>query len=322
MSSAEPRAVGETPLATVVVPCRDHVKELRRCLASLARQVTGFPYETVVVDSASDPAVASLASGLPGVRLVRSQSALRAGPARNLGVSASRAAYVAFLDADCQAEENWLATAVDELGRGAGMVGGPVLDTWPWHPVAVADNLLQFSDFRPRRDDGPAVYFPACNMAVRREAFTAAGGFPEFDVSAGEDTALCNRFLHRWPDGLRFARRMRVRHDGRRSLGKLLTHQWAFGYARGVLGLHLTRTQRRWGARAVTLPVVVLKRLVYVAGRTLRFDPAAAPRLVILLPLVLAGLTGWALGFRRGCGASSARPELRAAAAGVDGVGV
>jgi GT2 family glycosyltransferase len=157
-------------------------------------------------------------------------------------------------------------------------------------------------------------------MAVRREAFAAVGGFPEVDVTAGEDTALCDRFLQRWPAGLRFVRRMRVRHDGRRTLGELARHQWAFGYVRGVLGLHLSENYRRWGARAVTLPAVVLKRLAYIAGRTIRFDPAATPRAIVLLPVILVGLMAWALGFRRGCGAPFARAELQRTAAGVDRV--
>ena len=313
--------MSNTPLATVVVPCKGHAKELSLCLASLTRQVTSFPYETVVVDSASDPAVASVASSFPDVRVVRSPGNLRAGPARNLGVRWSRADYVAFIDADSQAGEAWLATAVDELRRGAAMVGGPVLDALPWHPIAVTDNLLQFADFRPGREDGRARYFPACNMAVRREAFAAVGGFPEFDLGANEDTSLCNRFLRRWPDGLRFVRAMRVSHHGRTGLGEFFKHQSGFGYARGSLGLHLTERQRRWGARAAMLPAVVLKRLSYLAGRTLRFDPAGVPRMVLLLPLILPGLTAWALGFRRGCRASAAPPELEGVPARADGVG-
>jgi glycosyltransferase involved in cell wall biosynthesis len=321
MPSGEPHPMSDTPLATVIVPCKGHAKELSRCLASLIRQVTSFAYETVVVDSASDPAVTSVASGFPGVRVVRSQGDLRAGPARNVGVRLSRADYVAFIDADCQAGETWVATAVDELRRGAVMVGGPVLDALPWHPIAVADNLLQFADFRPGREDGPARYFPSCNMAVRREAFVAVGGFPESDLGVGEDLSLCNRFLRRWPEGLCFVLAMRVSHDGRTGLGEFFKHQSTFGYARGSLGLHLTERQRRWGARAAMLPAVVLKRLSYVAGRTLRFDPANAPRMVVLLPLIVSGLIAWALGFRRGCRASAAPTELEGAAAHVDRVG-
>jgi len=313
--------MSDAPLATVVVPCKGHAKDLSACLASLTRQVTSFPYETVVVDSALDPAVASVASSFVDVRVVRSQDNLRAGPARNLGVHSSGADYVAFIDADCQAGETWLATAVDELRRGAAMVGGPVLDSLRWHPIAVTDNLLQFADFRPGRADGPSRYFPACNMAVRREAFAAVGGFPEFDLGANEDTALCNRFLRRWPDGLRFVRAMRVSHQGRTDLGEFFKHQWTFGYARGSLGMHLTVRQRRWGARAAMMPAVVLKRLSYLAGRTLRFDPAGVPRMVLLLPLIVPGLTAWALGFRRGCGVSAAAPELEGVPTRANGAG-
>mgnify|MGYP003485429181 CR=1 FL=1 len=43
--SAEPHSRSETPLVTVVVPCKAHAKELSLCLASLTRQVTSFPYD-------------------------------------------------------------------------------------------------------------------------------------------------------------------------------------------------------------------------------------------------------------------------------------
>jgi hypothetical protein len=45
------------------------------------------------------------------------------------------------------------------------------------------------------------------------------------------------------------------------------------------------------------------------------------PRMVILLPLIMAGLTAWAFGFRRGCRATAAPKELEGGGAHVDGVG-
>jgi GT2 family glycosyltransferase len=321
MPSAERTTAAHAPLVTVVVPCKGHARELGRCLESLSRQVVTFRYDTVVVDSAADAAVASVVARFPYVRLVRSSANLRAGEARNRGVTESPAEYVAFIDADCRAEPTWLATAVDGLKRGASMVGGPVLDALPWQPVAVADNLLQFADFRSGRGDGPARYFPACNMAVKRAAFVAVGGFPDVRVSAGEDTALCERFLGRWPDGLRFVRDMRVRHTGRTAFGEFLRHQASFGHARAVLGLHMTETHRRWGARAVMLPAVIGRRLTYIAGRSVRWDPAGVPRSVLLLPLILAGLCAWSVGFRRGCRDAAPLASHPRAAAGAGRVG-
>jgi hypothetical protein len=181
------------------------------------------------------------------------------------------------------------------------MVGGPVLHALPWHPIAVTDNMLQFADFQSRRPDGPARYFPACNMALPRASFLAVGGFPTVDLPAGEDTSLCELVARRWPDRLHFRRRMRVRHIGRTGLGRFLRHQASFGYARAVLGLHLKPEHRLWGARTLALPAVVLKRAVYVAGRNLRWDPLGAPRTAMLLPLMIVGLCAWAAGFRGGC---------------------
>ena len=104
-------------------------------------------------------------------------------------------------------------------------------------------------------------------------------------------------------------------------MGDFLRHQASFGYARAVLGLHMTETHRRWGTRAVMLPAVIGKRLSYIAGRSARWDPAGVPRSALLLPLVLVGLCAWAEGFRRGCRDAVPLATHARAAAGAGGVG-
>lgn len=288
------------PLVSVIVPCKGHARELVDCLRSLAAQHSTFTYETIVVDSATDRQVAEAVDGRVGVRLIRSAANLRPGAARNRAAAAARGTYLAFLDADCRAAPDWLAYAVDRLEAGAHLVGGPVLDALPRNPIAVTDNLLQFADFAPGRSDGAAHYFPSCNMAIRRSDFTELGGFLEA-VSAGEDTALCNTALARWPRGLAFVHDMRVLHTGRTEFGAFLRHQANHGYHRGLLRHHLTTSQWRWGARWIALPAAVLKRLGYIVKRNFQWRRIGLLRLALLLPLILIGLTAWANGFRRGC---------------------
>lgn len=295
------------PLVSVIVPCLAHAEELGRCLASLERQDLAHPYEVIVVDSAADPEVARVAGEHPDARLLRSDARLGPGAARNLGVRHARGELLAFVDADCVAEPGWLRAAHAALERGARAVGGPVLDAFPLHPIAVTDNLLQFADFPAARPDGAADYFPGANLALRRDDFLAVGAFHETGLGSGEDGLLSAALLARWPGGLRFEPSMRVRHEGRRGLVEFLRHQRRFGYVRGVHALRVDERRIQLATIAPLLPALVATRLSYITRSVLRWRPLGLPRLALLLPLVLAGLTAWALGFRDGCRARLGR---------------
>ena len=290
----------EIPVISVVVPCRGQARELERCLRGLAAQNGGCLYETIVVDSACDPAVAAVAAAFSAVRLVRSPAALCAADARNLGAQHAQGRYLAFIDADAVPEPDWLATGVAALKEGAVMVGGSILDALPFHPIAVPDNLLQFIEFSPGRPDGPATHFSGCHLAVERAAFQQAGGFPA-GMAVGEDIAFTHAVSERWPDRVRFVRRMRVRHLGRTSLRAYWEHQKTFGYHRGLLGQHLRPIHQQLGAWPFMGVAVAAKRLVYVVVRAAHWYPSALLRLVVLWPSLLYGLAAFARGFRCGC---------------------
>ena len=290
----------QTPVISVVVPCRNHAHELESCLQALTTQVIEWPYEITLVDSASDPAVGAVAAAVPTVHLVRSPSALCAADARNLGAQHAQGQYLAFIDADAIPDPDWLATAVAALGDGAVMVGGPIVDVLPFHPIAVPDNLLQFIDFSPGRPDGPATHFASCHFAIRRSAFQELGGFPA-GMLLGEDIAFTRAVSARWPDRVRFLRQMRVRHLGRTTLRAYWQHQEAFGYYRGLLGQHLRPIHQRLGAWPFMGAAVAGKRFTYIVWRAAQWYPSALLRLVVLWPGLLYGLVAFARGFRSGC---------------------
>jgi len=298
-----PASEGASPALSVVIPCYRQAGPLERCLRALERQRVDVPFEVIVVDSGGDAVVAAVAGSVAGVRLVREgaqRPRLRAGEARNLGARHARASVLAFTDADCIPDPEWLGAALAALTPGVRLVGGPVLDALPFHPVAVSDNLLQFADFPATRPDEPAAYFPGCNLAIRRADFDRVGGFPPVPLPAGEDTSFCEAVLAQWPTGVRFARSMRVRHLGRTGLRAFLRHQATFGFCRGVLGLHLRAAHRRLGVLTIMIVPVALKRLAYILARRARWAPARLPAELALLPLLVPGLLAWAVGFRRG----------------------
>lgn len=292
----------EGPAISVVIPCRAHAQFLRRCLEALAGQRISTPYEVVVVDSAADPEVARAVGEFPAVRLIRSEAGLGPGGARNLGSDHARGRVLAFTDADCEPAPGWLQAALGAVESGARLVGGPVLDARPRHPVSVADNLLQFAEFRSGRPGGRATHFPACNLAIRGTDFETLGRFPAEGL--GEDIVLCRRMHERRPEGLVFVPRMAVRHLGRRGFPEMLRHHHTLGYWRGKLRLRIGRLQERLGAFRIMIPPFALWRFLYICRRTVAWDPRGLPRLVLLSPMLLAGLVAWAIGFRQGILAS------------------
>ena len=287
-----------SPSISVVVPCRGHANELKNCLRGLQQQTTTSPYEIIVVDSASDQVVADVVAVFPSVRLVRSQSGLLPGGARNLGAQNARGDYLAFTDADCIPEPGWLTAAIEAFNRGATVVGGSVLHAHPLNPIAVADNLLQFTDFSPHRPDGAASSLPGCNLALSQAAFHELGGFSNA-LQVGEDTFFSSAAATRWPGDVRFVRGMRVRHSGRTDLRAFWRHHEMFGFYRGYLGLQLRPIYQRLGDRAAV--PIACKRLGSIVFRTSQWKPIGLLRIILLLPILLLGLTAWTKGFRRGC---------------------
>ncbi len=286
------------PSVSVIIPCKGHAAELTECLKSLTQIETEFEVEIIVVDSAADARVQAAAAELAGVKIVSSKTELTAGAARNYGAREAQGQILAFIDADCKAEAQWLAALYKGFGQNQKLLGGPIQNFSPTTAICMADNLLQFSDFGSGREDGIAEHFPGCNMAIKRTDFFALGGFP---TTAGEDVVFCLQAKDRWPEGLYFLNAMRVRHKGRESLAQLWRHQEAFGFIRASQSLLLTSRQINLGRSALALPAVIFKRLAYIWGRIAYGHQLGPVKTCLLLPLFVFGLTAWSVGFRRGC---------------------
>ena len=179
------------PELSVVVPVRDGQATLPALLDSLAAQdLPGERFEIVVVDSASRDASAEVAERR-GARVVRESTPGRA-RARNAG-----AAVGARLGPRLRGRR---------LRRRAGMAGGPgglpgATRRWPpdrWRsPPARRPPALERFEVLSRYDQEHAVlrggWAASANLAMRRDAFEALGGFDLAYRHVGEDVDLCLR---------------------------------------------------------------------------------------------------------------------------------
>jgi glycosyltransferase involved in cell wall biosynthesis len=158
------------PLVSIVIPTCNRRAVLEKCLQALVSQT--YPnYEVIVVDDASiDDTPQMLAQfqsthGELEIRWYRNEVNSGANVSRNRGVKEARGEFVAFLDSDCIAENDWLERlqagfTSDRVAACTGMV----LD-----PPATNIYELSFRGSNRVHGAGPAPRLVGGNMSVRRE---------------------------------------------------------------------------------------------------------------------------------------------------------
>jgi GT2 family glycosyltransferase len=276
------------PVVSVVVPTRDRLQSLRRTVAALAAQEIDAPWELIVVDDGSEPAVgADAVAGLPDARVLRTTGV---GPARarNAGIAAARAPLVAFTDDDTEPDPRWLAAAVVFLDGAPDHVGveGRV-DTPPYDPLYGLSLA----------NAAPGAYW-TCNIAFRRAVLEQLGGFDEaFPYPHCEDLDLAFRALAHGPIG--FAEDMRIVHHPRAmTLRQLVARGRITVSEQRLFARHRERYGRLRRLPARLFPLVSSVGYLRIVAGQVRRDPlrraprAAAIMAGYLVTVVLATLRG------------------------------
>lgn len=194
--------MGEThvPRISVVLCTYNRSHSLVKALDSLVSQsLSRSEYEIVIVDNASTDDTCSVVKGYqvqfssPGIFLVL-EPKQGLGYARNTGYKHARGRYVAFMDDDCVATNDWLRILLDCYERvepAPWSVGGLIM------PVYLTPKPAWFKDSyetdtwgdRPRflkRGES----FTGCNMSFRKDVLERFGGFDVELGMQGEKLAL------------------------------------------------------------------------------------------------------------------------------------
>ena len=92
---------------SIIIPVHNGASTLGRCLDALAAQIgVSVEREVIVVDDASTDGTAEVAQA-HGVRVVTLPAQQGPAAARNAGAAAARGEVLLFIDADCEAVDDW-----------------------------------------------------------------------------------------------------------------------------------------------------------------------------------------------------------------------
>jgi len=222
------------PKVSVVVCSYNADRTLGACLESLQR--LNYPdYEVILVDDGSADTTPQIVAKAPWVRCVRHERNLGLSAARNTGLASSTGEILAFTDADCRADNDWLYYLVSDLVSGdfAGM-GGPNLLPPEDSAVAAAVMASPGGPAHVMLTDRQAEHIPGCNMAFLKSALEEIGGFDPIFHAAGDDVDLCWR-LQQAGYKIGFSPAAFVWHYRRSTVREYLKQQHGYGEAEALL---------------------------------------------------------------------------------------
>jgi GT2 family glycosyltransferase len=229
-------AVSSWPRVSVVVCAYNAAATIDGCLSSL-ENLTYPDFEIILVNDGSRDATGEIGRRHPRVRVIDiPNGGLSA--ARNVGLAESSGEIVAYTDADVRVDRDWLNYLVqpfltsDVVGS-----GGPNVVPPDDPPMAQCIARAPGSPTHVLLDDRVAEHVPGCNMAFRREALLAVGGFNAIYLRAGDDVDMCWRLQARgWKIG--FASAALVWHHHRSTVMGYWRQQVGYGEGETWLMAH------------------------------------------------------------------------------------
>jgi glycosyltransferase involved in cell wall biosynthesis len=207
-----------SPLVSIIIPTRDRLSLLRRCISSIREQTLYSPFEIVIVDNRStEEETRRFLQSLeqePNMTVVRDEDEFNFSSLINRGAELARGDILAFLNNDIEAKEsNWLREMVSnalrpEVGAvgarlwypdGRLQHGGVVLGLngvashafhrFPPQPIATMNRTFVLAQ-------NTAAVTAAC-MVTRKTVFADLGGFDENLPGNFNDVDFCLRLRER-----------------------------------------------------------------------------------------------------------------------------
>src|SRR5688572_4208519 len=220
------------PKISVIVCTFNGGRTLSECLESLLR-LDYANYEVIVVNDGSTDNTAKIASSY-GFRVITTENR-GLSSARNTGLNAATGEIVAYIDDDAYPDSHWLRYLASAFTNTIHVgVGGPNIAPADDGPIAECVAHSPGNPVHILLSDTEAEHIPGCNMAFRKTALEAIGGFDTQFRIAGDDVDVCWRLQQKgWTLG--YSPGAMVWHHRRNSIRAYWKQQHNYGKAESFL---------------------------------------------------------------------------------------
>lgn len=279
------------PEVSILLPTRDRLALLEKCLDALLSQRTERAFEVIVIENTPLPGYSGgAAKNLPQVRTI-TEPRQGLSYARNAGIRAARGRVVVFTDDDAQAEPEWLENLTRPFSERPDVVA-VTGRTLPLKLETEAERLFEAyggfgsgkvaAEFNLRWLTSKVWRLPlwqigtTANAAFRREIFERPGiGLLEERLGAGspvgawEDLYLFYRIL-RAGHVILYQPSAQIRHLHRQDLTELSKQLEAYRRGEVAFCLLSLKREREWRALFHLLVWIPYWRITQLLGELLR----------------------------------------------------
>ena len=222
------------PFVSVVIPVLNDLEGLSKCLNALEKQT--YPrqnYEIIIVDNGSEKDISAITSLFDNVTLIR-ENYPTSSAARNKGISIARGEVLAFTDADCIPDREWIENGVKSILsiQNYGLVGGNV-EIFVKNPKKITGTELfeKITAFKQEEYITKLHFSTSANAFILKEVIEKVGLFDN-TLKSGADLEWGKRIFQAGYKQV-YASNAKVMHPARRTLKQVLKK-----HARVVGGLY------------------------------------------------------------------------------------
>jgi glycosyltransferase involved in cell wall biosynthesis len=179
-------------MISIIIPIYNGEKYIEKLLQSLFNQDYKGSFEIIVVDNKSTDNSRKILDKYKGkIIILEENKKTGPGATRNKGIKYAKDDILAFIDADCIADRDWLKNGVENMAKyNADLIGGAVKFYFSKKPT-VSEYFDSISHFQFKKSSEKQKSTGTANLFTYKKIFNKIGFFPE--IKSGGDFQWTNK---------------------------------------------------------------------------------------------------------------------------------